>query len=304
VAALPQQDRSAHRRAVLLMIATTTLWSVAGVVTRRLSPSLLADGRFEIAFWRALFAAVFVGAYLFAARREGLRPLRQAGGAGLVSGLMWAIMFTTFMVALTLTTVANTLIVMSVGPLITAMLARAVLRTPVPARTWAAIAAATAGIVWMFAGGAVQGPGRALGMAIAFSIPLAQAVNLVTLQKSHAHVDLVPAVLLGGAIAALVMLPLALPFRADVRDIALLAGLGFFQLGLPCMLMVVAARRLAAPEVALLGLLEVVLGPIWAWIGAGEAPETPTLVGGALVLSALALNEAAALLAQRWRARA
>jgi len=74
----------------------------------------------------------------------------------------------------------------------------------------------------------------------------------------------------------------------------LLALLGIFQLGLPCMLLVIASRTLLAPEIALLGLLEVVLGPLWAWLGAGEAPGQATLVGGALVLLALVGNEISA----------
>jgi drug/metabolite transporter (DMT)-like permease len=79
--------------------------------------------------------------------------------------------------------------------------------------------------------------------------------------------------------------------QASARDIALLAFLGFFQLGLPCMLLVVASRTLLAPEIALLGLLEVVLGPLWAWLGAGEVPAESTLLGGLLVLGALVGNE-------------
>jgi drug/metabolite transporter (DMT)-like permease len=138
-----------------------------------------------------------------------------------------------------------------------------------------------------------------VGMLIAFAVPVASAINLVTLQKTRARVDLVPAVFLGGAISAALMLPLAVPLQAGPRDLALLATLGFFQLGLPCMLMVVAARSLSAPEVSLLALLEVVLGPLWAWLGAGEVPAAATLAGGALVLGALVLNEAAALRAGR-----
>jgi drug/metabolite transporter (DMT)-like permease len=70
--------------------------------------------------------------------------------------------------------------------------------------------------------------------------------------------------------------------------------LGFFQLGLPCMLLVIAARHLSATELALLALLEVLLGPLWAWLGAGEVPAATTVIGGTLVLAALVLNEAAA----------
>ena len=89
----------------------------------------------------------------------------------------------------------------------------------------------------------------------------------------------------------LIALPFALPFSSTGRDIALLAFLGITQLGLPCVLLVLASRALLAPEIALLGLLEVVLGPLWAWLGAGEVPGGSTLLGGMIVLAALAANE-------------
>jgi drug/metabolite transporter (DMT)-like permease len=132
-------------------------------------------------------------------------------------------------------------------------------------------------------------------MAIAMLIPVASALNVVALRKHSATADLIPAVMLGGALSALIALPFALPVSASGRDLALLAFLGVFQLGLPCMLLVIASRRLLAPEMALLGLLEVVLGPLWAWLGAGEAPARATLLGGGLVVAALAGNEIAAL---------
>jgi drug/metabolite transporter (DMT)-like permease len=81
----------------------------------------------------------------------------------------------------------------------------------------------------------------------------------------------------------------------------LLSFLGVFQLGLPCMLLVLASRALLAPEIALLGLLEVVLGPLWVWFAVGEDPGRATLVGGAVVLGALAANELAASRTQRLR---
>jgi drug/metabolite transporter (DMT)-like permease len=114
----------------------------------------------------------------------------------------------------------------------------------------------------------------------------------VTLNKFRAQVDLVPAVLIGGVLSAMVMLPFALPLQAGAKDIALLALLGFFQLGLPCMLMIRCSRHLSAPEISLLALIEVLLGPVWAWLGAGEVPSSATLYGGAVVLMALVLNEA------------
>lgn len=285
-------DRAAHRRAIILMIIAPTLWSIAGVVTRHLSPELQAHGRFEITFWRSVFAAIFVGGFLLFVQRDLTGALRRAGIAGLLSGAMWAIMFTCFMLALTLTSTANTLIVLAIGPLMTALLARAVLKAPIPPRTWAAIAIAMVGIGAMFADSLrIESRAAVLGMLIAFATPFAAAINVVILKKRGKSVDLLPAVFLGGTISAALVLPFAWPFMADARDVALLALLGFFQLGLPCMLLVIAARQLSATEVALLALLEVVLGPLWAWLGAGEIPASSALFGGALVLSALLFNE-------------
>lgn len=274
------------------MVLAPTLWSIAGVVTRHLSPDLLAHGRFEITFWRSAFAAMFVAAFLLLVRRDLVGSLRRTGAAGLASGLMWAVMFITFMLALTLTSTANTLIVLAVAPLTTALLAWAVLKAPIPARTWWAIFIAMAGIAWMFAGSfRIESPASVLGMAIAFGAPMASAINIVILKKRGQSLDLIPAVLIGGVLSAVLMLPFALPLVAGSRDIALLAVLGVFQLGLPCILMVTAARHLAPTEVALLALLEVLLGPLWAWLGAGEVPAASTLTGGAIVLAALLLNE-------------
>jgi drug/metabolite transporter (DMT)-like permease len=238
-------------------------------------------------FWRSLFAFLLVAAVLLA-QRHPVKPGRPL----LVSGAMWAIMFTAFMLALTMTTTANTLVVMSVAPLITALLASVFLSDPIVLRTWIAVGAAAVGIAWMFAADlGAHGARDYLGMAIASAVPLASAINVITLRASAATVDLRPAVMLGGAISCLVALPLALPLQATSRDIALLGFLGVFQLGIPCLMLVIASRSLAAPEIALLGLLEVVLGPIWAWLGVGERPTAGTLFGGAIVLGALALNE-------------
>jgi len=282
-----------HSRAILLMVCATTLWSMAGVLTRHLDH---AHG-FEVTFWRSMFAALFVGtALLWQHRWQAFSVLRRLGTAGLVSGLMWSVMFCCFMIALTMTTVANTLIVMSISPLLTALLAWVFLRQRIALRTWLAILAAGAGMIWMFAGSLAHVGARELaGMGIALGVPLAASVNVIALKKAGHAIDLIPAVLLGGVFSAALMLPLAWPLQANWHDIGILATLGFFQLGFPCMLMVIAARSLAAPELSLLALIEVLLGPLWAWLGAGETPLQQTLVGGAIVLGALIANELAAM---------
>lgn len=287
-----------HRRAILLMIIAPTLWSMAGVVTRHLD----AAHGFEVTFWRSVFSALFVAAALVGQQgvNRAMSTVRAVGMPGAVSGLMWCMMFICFMIALTQTTVANTLIVMSVSPLLTAFLAWLLLKQPIPRRTWLAILAAFAGIVWMFVKGMDGVEGRHLvGMLIAAGVPVAASVNLIAIKRAGHGVDLIPAIFLGSAFSAVLMLPFAWPLQASSHDIALLAVLGFFQLGFPCMLMVRAAKHLSAPEVALLALLEVLLGPLWAWLGAGEVPAEEMLAGGAIVLGALVLNEVAAMRGSR-----
>ena len=269
------------------MVAAPVLWSSAGVVTRHIQ----AAEPFEQVFWRSLFAFAFVLVVLLIRRQHPWLSMRAAGVPGLVSGLMWAIMFTAFLFALSLTTTANALVVMSISPLLTALFAAMFLKDPVPVRTLFASAAAALGIAWMF-GSSLES--HYLGMAVASLIPVAAAINVVVLRGAAAQLDLVPAVMLGGALSCLIALPFALPFNATPRDLLLLAFLGVTQLGLPCMLLVIASRRLLAPEIALIGLLEVVLGPLWVWLAVGEEPGRATLIGGAVVIGALAANELAA----------
>jgi drug/metabolite transporter (DMT)-like permease len=283
-----------HRQAVLVMVAAALMWSIAGVVTRHLQTA----HSFEVTFWRSAFNALALVALLSALRgpRVLLASLRGGGQALWVSGVCWAVMFTAFMLALTLTTVANVLVTMAIGPLLTALLSRGLLGHRLPARTWLAIALAGAGIAWMYGHEVSTGDARQLlGTAVAVCVPVAAAVNWTLLQhlkgQQGGGADMLPAVLVGALLSALITLPLSLPFAASRLDLSLLALLGVVQLAIPCLMAVAAARVLSGPEASLLALLEVVCGVLWAWLGAGEAPSLPVLGGGGLVLLALVLNE-------------
>jgi drug/metabolite transporter (DMT)-like permease len=279
-----------HRRAVALMVLVTLLWSIAGVVTRHLD----AARSFEVTFWRSLFTALTLAVALTVLRGPALwSGMLRANRWLWLSGLCWATMFTAFMLALTLTSVANVLVTMALGPLATAVFARLFLHHPLPARTWTAIVAACLGIAWMFGGEAGDGL-AAVGTLVACAVPLAGAANWTVLQRAgrDGASDMLPAVLVGAVVSALLTLPLAWPLQASAHDLGLLALLGSVQLALPCLLVVRLARVLPAPEIALLALLEVLFGVAWAWLWAGEQPSSRMLAGGLLVLAALVANEA------------
>ena len=286
-----------HSRAVLLMLLVTLLWSTAGVVSRHLD----AARSFEVTFWRSAFNALALLVALGWMRGPRLwADLRSGGWPLWLSGLCWMVMYTNYMLAITLTTVATVLITMSIAPLLTALFARIVLRHALPARTWAAVGVAGLGIAWMF-GQQALAPGASMtGALVALGVPIAGATNWVLLQYLHQRhasdptvkpPDMLPAVLIGALLSAAVTLPMALPFSATAHDLALLAGLGVFQLAIPCLLAVTLTRVLPAPEMALLSLLEVIFGVLLAWVGAGEAPGANALAGGALVIGALVGNE-------------
>ncbi|MSQ59321.1 MAG: DMT family transporter [Betaproteobacteria bacterium] len=268
------------------MIGATVCWASAGTLVRHMS----VKDSWEITFWRSLFMMIFIGGYLLHKRRRTGAPVNfQIGRAGLVSGMLWASMYVSFLVALGRTTVASTLVICSIAPFLAALAGKLFLQESLPARTWVAMLVAFSGIAVMFAGS--MGGGAWLGNLIAVLIPIAFAANVVMLRRMHASADTTVTLLASGIISMLVTLPVALPFEVGAKDLALLAIMGSVQLGLGCLLMIHTTPRLAAAEIGLLSILETLFGTFATWLFAGERPALATLTGGLVVIGALALNE-------------
>ncbi len=277
-------------QAIGLMVLCPLLWSTAGVVTKQLDS---AQG-FEVTFWRSLFTASSLLVLLPLMRgRTWYKSVPWRNPALWVSGVCWGVMFTAFMIALVLTTVANTLVTLSIGPLLTALVSRFVTKQPLPTRTWVAIGIAAIGIAYMFGAQFVIGkPNDILGCAIALLVPISGSIMWTNSQKQQTGetLDLIPCVLLGGILSSATMLPFAAPFQATGHDVAWLAFLGLFQLAIPCSLAVIAARVLNAAEASLLALLEIIFGITSAWLFLSEVPSHQVLTGGVLVVGALVAN--------------
>lgn len=284
----------ARRHALFLMVLVPLLWSFAGIFTRQLH----SIKNVEIVFWRSSFAALFVAFYLIATKkRQFLSSLKNIGWAGFLSAVMWAVVFTCFMLSLTLTTVANTLLVDSITPLLTAFFAWFFLGQKTSRHTWFAIIFALGGLIWIFAGN-ISGfqDTHLAGLLFALAVPFAYATNFMIFSKAGKTVDMMPSIFLGGILSALVMIPLAYPFEVSASDMSILATLGILQLGVPCLLLVYLARFLLPAEMALVAMLEIVLGPLWVWIGINEVPSKQTLMGGFVVLLCLLFHEVASML--------
>jgi drug/metabolite transporter (DMT)-like permease len=318
----PEHTRSlGHLQAVALMVGAALLWSSAGVVARQLEGAV----RFEVTFWRAAFTVLSL-LVLLPIWRQATRAQGKAKGAPLTrryavahwihhhwgllpesrsfwaSGFCWSVMFTAFMLGLTFTSVANVLIIMSLGPLFTAVLAWAINGQRLKGHVWGAILMAGLGMAYMYGGqmlallksDATQAHQLVIGSLIALCVPLAGALNWTLVQRSQSRggrIDLVPAVLVGATLCCFYTWWPASPFAATRSDLLWLALLGLTQLAIPCMLAMVVARTLKAPEVSLLGLLEVIFGILWPWLFANEAPGPSVLLGGGVVIVALVANE-------------
>jgi len=173
-----------HGQAVWLMVAVTLMWSIAGVVTRQLEHAK----SFEVTFWRSFFTMVSLLVILpLWQGRTVFRNMHWRSPYFWLSGVCWSVMFTAFMVALTLTTVANVLVTMALGPLFTALIARVFIGHKLPLRTWGAIVVAGIGIGWMYGSQVSLGaPGVLIGSLVALCVPIAGAVQWTVTQRSQA----------------------------------------------------------------------------------------------------------------------
>lgn len=281
---------AAHAYGLALVIAAATCWSIGALLVRLVEVA----GAWEIVFWRCAFMVMFLGGVLLA--REGQRlpaKFRAVGASGVLSGFFLSLSFVCFVLSVTLTKAANTLVIMSTAPLVSAAFGILFLRERVPAPTWLAMIAAAGGIALMFADSLEAG--SVAGDLVAFGVPLAFSANVIILRWRSADTDMLPTVVIAGLFGMAFALPFALPFAASGRDIAVLAVMGSLQLGMGCMLMTLATRHLRAAQVGLSVLLETTLGVLWVWIGVGERPSDLGLLGGAVVIGALAASQAAGL---------
>ncbi len=276
----------AHLKGVGLVLLAGVFWSTAGIIVRLIDS---AD-EWQIVFYRSL-ALMFTLLVVLAVRngRSILSAFRAAGVNAIVGGLCLGSGFACWIFSLTHTTVANALFLLSTAPLLTAILARIIIGERVVRATWLAMTVALVGVAIMVAEGTVIGTlfGNIMGLAAA----LAFSGFTVALRRGKG-VDMLPTVCLAGTFAAiiagLVLLVTGIGFVVSGSDLSLCVTLGVGQIGCGLILFTIGSRYVPAAELALLSLTEVVLGPVWVWIGVGEVPSVWTVLGGVIVLVAVA----------------
>ena len=267
-----------QRRGRTYVALAALAWSSAGVLQRELSVGTAA----QVA-GRSLFAALGLGVYVVVTERgRTLQAFREIGAGGAAIVVLIAIASSSFFVALNHASVASVLFMQGLAPLLAAALGLLV-GDPVGRRTWLAMGIALAGVAVM-----VGGPGRPgpLGLALSLLMTMAFATTLV-ITRHRRDVSMAPATCLSQVLVVALAAPFVSLSGIGTLDIGLLATLGICQIGLGFALLTVGARLIPAGEVALITLLEIVLGPIWVWVFLSERPSNGTIIGGAIVLGAL-----------------
>jgi drug/metabolite transporter (DMT)-like permease len=193
-----------------------------------------------------------------------------------------------FITALTHTSVANTLIILSTTPLFAALIGRIFLGEPIVARLWVVILLVGIGVFVMSSDGENQNSslfGDIAAMAGAFFLAAG-----FTMVRRFPGISIFPAISTAGLVTALIVLPLAQPFSVTQNDMGYLLIMGVYMLPVATALMYLGPRYIPAAEVGLMLLLESVLGPTWVWLALGEQPGVRTFIGGAIILTTLVVN--------------
>jgi drug/metabolite transporter (DMT)-like permease len=276
---------SARRRGQLYIAAAAVAWSTAGGLQRELTVGTTT----QVA-GRAFFAFVALAGFV-AIRNRGrtLAAFRSMGIAGVGVAVCTALASGFFIVALNHATVANVLFLQAVSPVAAALLAWVALGESVTPRAAIAMTIALCGVGLMVGG---PGSGGLIGVGASLVMTLAFAVSIV-ITRHRRDISMAPAICLSQLLIVLAVGPFARPASVGEHDLVLLVLLGVGQMGLGLILFTMGTRLIVASEVALITLLEVVLGPFWAWVAVSETPPLTTVVGGGVVVAAVLLQATA-----------
>ena len=255
---------------------------IAALSPESLLIRLVTADRWTVVFWRGVFLAI---ALLGGTAIRSIERIRRIGKAGLLVGALLGSQSALFVYSITNTTVANTLVALSAAPLFAALIERILFGQRLARRTSLFIGLAMAGITIMFAG--TLGGGHMMGNLAALLASAGYGGVLVVIRRNR-DVSMVPAIGFSGLVQLLLVVPLADPTSASISDLRYLALSGLVVLPLGFGLLSIAPRFAPAPEVGLITLLETVLGPFWVWLVVGEQPGTWPLIGGVVVVAAVA----------------
>ena len=276
----PERRRAREGRLAILLAAVA--WSTAGLGQRGLEATAVT----QVA-GRAFFAALALFALVLAMERRGtVRAFLGMGRSGLAMTVFLAISSGAFLLALNHTSVANVLFMQAAAPMMAALLGWVLISEPVDGRTWAALLLAGAGVAVMAAGSLDAGIG-AVGLPLLMTASFAV---VIVIARHRRDVSMMPATCASQVLVVVVCAPFVTLGSVGGGDWAILAALGVGQMGLGLAFLTIGARLIPPAQVAIISLLEVVLGPLWVWLAYDERPSAATLAGGAIVVAAVVVQ--------------
>lgn len=263
----------AHRRAVLMLLATATLWSLGGLLIKWVDWNPMA-----IAGTRSLIGAAVI-ALAFRKELRFTGSFDQIGAAVAYAGTV-----VLFVVANKLTTAANAILLQYTAPVYVALFSPWFLGERAQSRDWLSLAAILVGML-LFFGDKLSFHGY-LGNGVALVSGFCFAWLTLFLRR-HGEESSISALVLGNMLAGAIGLPFMFQSLPDAGGWMGLLLLGAVQLGLPYVMYSFALRRVRAVEGILIPMIEPVLNPVWVFLLLGETPGPLALLGGAIILGAV-----------------
>ena len=270
-------------KAMAMMVIASVGISFGGLIIR----SMEAADTWQINFYRAFFMILAVVLVMLVRyRRITAAQFKVIGTSGVVGAVMVAVAGMAFLQAITTTTVANALFTLSGIPFFTAAMAWLFLREALPRATVITMVIAAFGVMIMVGGGIEAGSWYGNAMALVTALCFSAYATIIRRSRG---VDMMPVLIL----SSILIIAVAVAVKDDdlaipLHDIFLCFLLGGVLSGSGNAMFIWAARHLAAAELTLFMLLEFALGPIWVWIFINEVPRAMTLVGGGIVIGAVA----------------
>lgn len=280
---------------IAFVLLATLGWSLSGIFVRFL-PGLSG---WEINCWRGLSMSLALAGWLCAVYgvRGAIGKFRAVPPPAMIACAgFFALGSTLYVTSLTLTSTANVSAIGAIAPLFAATLSPLVTGERASLMTWIAALIALGGVAVIVHDGLTTG--RYLGDLLAVLVALSFAVQTLALRR-YRNLELMPAMAAGGFVVFVLAALFGGGLSVPPHEIALLSIMGPVQLAIPILLYARGARSVPGVTLTIIVMLDVVLNPLWTWIGVGETPSAESLVGGAIIIGAVALSVAAAAIGRR-----
>ena len=232
------------------------------------------------------FIVVLIG-LLIVYRSYFFKLLFSMGFPGIIYAGTFALTNITFIISIQNTNVANTLVMIAMAPMLSAILSAIFLKENPDKKTWTAIIITFVSVIFIFNDSIKLG--NIVGDIFGIITALGLAVGAVVIRSAKKR-NLVPGAVIGKLIVAIFAVFLVKDFKLLGNDIFIVPLMCVVCVAIPFVLVTIAPRFITAAEVNLFFLLETILGPLWVWIVIKEQPSTETILGGLLIIFTIAIH--------------